>query len=145
MVSSPIKYVTQGGVSVSRTSKSAEYETAIGNMLDRVNQRRGAVLSSNYEYPGRYTRWDTAIVDPPLSIEANGRLVKITAYNERGQVLLPAFKTVLENHPHIANFSKREDGFDLKVKEAGPISSEEMRSRAPTVFSVIREIVDLFR
>ncbi len=66
MVSEPIEYITEGGITVRRTSVEAEYATAISNMIDRVNNRRGAVLSSNYEYPGRYTRWDTAIVDPPL-------------------------------------------------------------------------------
>lgn len=145
MVSSPISYVTAGGVSVSRSSAPAEYDSAISNMLDRVNRRRGAVLSSNYEYPGRYTRWDTAIVDPPLGVEANGRSVKILAYNERGKVLLPAIEKVLAGHSHIASFSERKDGFDLIVKESGRIESEELRSRAPTVFSVIRSLVDLFK
>ncbi len=145
MVSAPIDYITQGGIKVSRTSVPAEYATAISNMLDRVNERRGAVLSSNYEYPGRYTRWDTAIVDPPLGLEANGRSVRIFSYNERGAVLLPALRKVLEHHDHVASFKERADGFDLVVKEAGRIESEEMRSRAPTVFSVVRAIVDLFR
>ncbi len=145
MVSEPIEYKTQGGITVKRTSIPAEYENAISEMIDRVNQRRGAVLSSNYEYPGRYTRWDTAIVDPPLGLEANGRHVKVFAFNERGKVLLPAIKRVLESHDHVEHFSRRDDGFDLTVKQAGQIESEEYRSRAPTVFSVVRAIVDLFR
>ena len=97
MVSKPIEYLTQGGINVKRSSFSAVYETAISEMVDRVNQRRGAVLSSNYEYPGRYTRWDTAIVDPPLGIESNGRAIRIFAYNERGKVLLPAIKMCWPN------------------------------------------------
>ncbi len=145
MVSVPISYETAGGISVSRSSQSAEYQTAISEMLDRVNERRGAVLSSNYEYPGRYTRWDTAIVDPPLGIEANGRFVKVIAYNERGEVLLPAIRNALAEHPHIASFTDVVDGFDVVVKDSGKIESEELRSRAPTVFSVVRAIVDLFK
>ena len=78
MVSSRLEYVTEGGVTVTRQSHSAEYATAIDSTLDRVNSQRGAVLSSNYEYPGRYTRWDTAIVNPPLGIEARSRNVEIT-------------------------------------------------------------------
>lgn len=145
MVSEPIEYKTQGGITVKRSSFPAVYETAISTMIDRVNKRRGAVLSSNYEYPGRYTRWDTAIVDPPLGLESNGRSVKIFAFNDRGLVLLPAIRAVLENHDHVAVFTERQDGFDLTIKDAGQIESEEFRSRAPTVFSVIRAIVDLFR
>lgn len=144
MVSRPIEYVTKGGIRVSRVSVEADYATAIEDMLERVNGRRGAVLSSNYEYPGRYTRWDTAIVDPPLGIEANGRDVRIIAYNNRGKVLLPKIAEVLGGHDHIASLQTGEDSITLRVKDSGKIESEEMRSRAPTVFSVVRAITDLF-
>ena len=144
MVSRPIEYVTKGGIRVSRTSVEADYATAIENMLERVNRRRGAVLSSNYEYPGRYTRWDTAIVDPPLGVEANGRDVRILAYNDRGKILLPKIGGVLADHDHIASFEQGEDAISLRVRDGGKIESEEMRSRAPTVFSVVRAIADLF-
>ena len=50
-------------------------------MSTGLNSRRGAVFSSNYEYPGRYTRWDTAIIDPPLVISARGRAMRIEALN----------------------------------------------------------------
>ena len=66
---------------------------AIDLALDGLNSRRGAVFSSNYEYPGRYTRWDTAIIDPPLVISARGRAMRIEALNSRGEVLLPAIVT----------------------------------------------------
>ena len=144
MVSRPIEYATKGGIRVSRVSVEADYATAIEDMLERVNRRRGAVLSSNYEYPGRYTRWDTAIVDPPLGIEANGRDVRILAYNDRGKVLLPKIGEVLASHDHIAAIEHGEEAVTLRVRDAGKIESEEMRSRAPTVFSVVRAITDLF-
>lgn len=145
MMAEALEYETKGGVRVSRTSVPAEYDSAISNMIDRVNSRRGAVLSSNYEYPGRYTRWDTAIVDPPVGIEANGRSVKVIAYNERGGVLLPAIADRLKGHEHVAVFNFAENEILLQVQEPGIIVSEEERSRAPSVFSVIRTIVDLFR
>lgn len=145
MVSKPISYRSAGGIQISRSSKPAEYASAISNMLERVDNRMGAVLSSNYEYPGRYTRWDTAIVDPPISIQSQGRNLSIYAHNKRGEILLPAFVGCLEKHEHVETFSSDATSITLKVKEAGHIESEEMRSRAPTVFSVVRAIVDLFR
>jgi len=145
MVSEPIEYVTQGGITVKRTSVEAEYTAAIDTMIDRVNGRRGAVLSSNYEYPGRYTRWDTAIVDPPLGLEANGRDVRVVAYNDRGRVLLPKIGDVLKSHDHVCELNQSDDEIGLRVQEAGTITAEEERSRSPSVFSVIRAIVDLFR
>jgi anthranilate synthase len=144
MTAETIEYTTRGGITVSRKSTPDEYKTAIARSLDRVDMRRGAIFSSNYEYPGRYTRWDTAVVDPPLGIEANGRDVEVIAYNGRGAVLLDAVEAHLKGHEHIAEMTRGEDRLAIKVREGGKIVSEENRSRAPTVFSVVRAIVDLF-
>ena len=64
------RHVTLGGVAVTRRRESVAYAGAIEPFVDRLDTRRGAVFSSNYEYPGRYTRWDTAIIDPPVSMNA---------------------------------------------------------------------------
>ena len=66
-------------------------------MSTQLNTRRGAVFSSNYEYPGRYTRWDTAIANPPVVITARGRDMVIEALNERGEIILPWIEAVLRN------------------------------------------------
>jgi len=145
MGSEPIQYETASGIIVKRTSVPADYATAINDTLDRVNISRGAVLSSNYEYPGRYTRWDTAIVDPPLGLEANGRNVTITAYNDRGRVLLAPIHSRLAVHEHIASLEATADQLTLSVKKPEKITNEEERSRASTVFSVVRVIMEMFR
>jgi anthranilate synthase len=49
-------YVTDGGVTVSRSRHKVPYEGAMEPYIDGLDTRRGAVFSSNYEYPGRYTR-----------------------------------------------------------------------------------------
>ncbi|MEM7461760.1 MAG: anthranilate synthase [Pseudomonadota bacterium] len=144
MTSEPLEYVTKGGITVNRSSFPDDYSTAIDNVVSQVDNRRGAVFSSNYEYPGRYTRWDTAIVNPPLGIEGRGRQVSVIAYNERGTVLLEMVQQHLSGHEHIASLTPAEDRVEIEIKPAGKIVSEEFRSRAPTVFSVIRAIVDLF-
>ncbi len=140
-----ISYRTDGGVLVERNSVSTPYDNAVSSYVDRLDTRRGAVFSSNYEYPGRYTRWDTAIIDPPLGIASNGRNVWLDAYNERGHVLLDAIETALWGHDHIATSSRAERRLDITVKQPDGVVDEEMRSRVPTVFSVLRAIVDLFR
>ena len=80
------RFITAGGVSVTRQRHPAEYGRAIETYINGLDSRRGAVFSSNYEYPGRYTRWDTAIIDPPLVISAKGRAMRLEALNERGRV-----------------------------------------------------------
>ena len=81
-------YETKGDIKVSRKRRPADYANAIDNYVEKLDSHRGAVFSSNYEYPGRYTRWDTAIIDPPLGISCFGRKMWIEAYNGRGEVLL---------------------------------------------------------
>ncbi|MGO7360363.1 hypothetical protein ACCS66_37850, partial [Rhizobium ruizarguesonis] len=71
-------------MSVTRQRRAIPYGDAVSSYVDTLDSRRGAVFSSNYEYPGRYTRWDTAVVDPPLGISSFGLDVWIEAYNERG-------------------------------------------------------------
>ena len=139
------EYETEGGVGVRRERFSTPYSDAVQSYIDRLDTRRGAVFSSNYEYPGRYTRWDTAIIDPPLGVSSKGRTVTIEAYNGRGEILLGAIFTVLKNHEHVAEINTTKTEIHLRVSEPTGVISEEMRSRSPTVFSVLRAIVDLFR
>ena len=73
------RFATAGGITVTRRRHETPYEGAIEAYIDALDSHRGAVFSSNYEYPGRYTRWDTAIVDPPLAISARGRDMKFEA------------------------------------------------------------------
>ncbi|MBB3998153.1 anthranilate synthase [Aureimonas pseudogalii] len=138
-------YVTEGGVSVARTRRDVPYAGAIEPYVDRLDTRRGAVFSSNYEYPGRYTRWDTAIVDPPLAVTSSGRKVWIEALNERGRVLIGFIAEALAGHEDIAEASVGETRIDLTVALPSRAFTEEERSRMPTVFSVLRAIVALFK
>ncbi|TCR92099.1 anthranilate synthase [Rhizobium sp. BK376] len=137
-------YETKGGISVTRQRRAIPYADAVSSYIDKLDERRGAVFSSNYEYPGRYTRWDTAIVDPPLGISCNGRNVWIEAYNERGEVLLgfitERLKTVSELELGILTARR----LDLTVKLPDRVFTEEERSKMPTVFTVLRAVTDLF-
>lgn len=138
-------YVTDGGVTVTRRRRDVAYAGAIEPYVDRLDTRRGAVFSSNYEYPGRYTRWDTAIVDPPLVVTSSSRSVAIEALNARGQVLLGFVAEALEGHEDIASAARAGDRLDLTIALPSRAFTEEERSRMPTVFSVLRAIVALFK
>ena len=137
-------HVTDGGVTVTRTRHGADYRTAIDHYLDALDERLGAVLSSNYEYPGRYTRWDTAIVDPPVMISARKRQMEIEALNERGRAIVGMIRAALDGHEHIAELAGTGGRLDITIAELTEVVSEEERSRAPSVFSVLRAIVRHF-
>ncbi|MGB7431042.1 MAG: anthranilate synthase component I, partial [Ahrensia sp.] len=138
-------FVTAGGVKVTRTRRRADYQTAIPSMMEALDTRLGAVLSSNYEYPGRYTRWDTAIVDPPLVLSARKRDMRIEAKNPRGEALLAIIAGALANVKEIDDMGVAPRLISLRVKSPDHVLSEEERSRAPSIFSVLRAIVDYFK
>lgn len=137
-------YETKGGIAVSRMRRPTPYADAVSGYVDKLDERRGAVFSSNYEYPGRYTRWDTAIVDPPLAISSHGRKVWIEAYNERGEVLLSFVAERLATVADLTLGARTARRLDLTVNEPSRAFTEEERSKMPTVFTVLRAVVDLF-
>jgi anthranilate synthase len=139
------RFVTRGGVAITRRRHGTAYEGAIETFIDALDSRRGCVFSSNYEYPGRYTRWDTAIVDPPVVVTARGRAMKVEALNRRGEQLLKPIKAVLNGLASVTVTEAGERLMKLQVAEPGRVFSEEERSRVPTVFTVLRAIIDLFR
>lgn len=137
-------YETRGGIVVTRQRRPVGYSDSISSCVDKLDERRGAVFSSNYEYPGRYTRWDTAIVDPPLGISSFGRKVWIEAFNGRGEVLLTFIVEKLKTVADLTLGASTSRRLDLTVNEPDRVFTEEERSKIPTVFTVLRAITDLF-
>ncbi len=139
------RFVTAGGVTITRERHEQPYEGAIDAYVDGLNSRRGAVFSSNYEYPGRYTRWDAAIIDPPLVVSARGRTVRIEALNSRGEVLLPVIGKALADLAEVTVAEASKKLIRLDVAKPGRVFTEEERSRVPSVFTVLRAITALFK
>ena len=138
-------YRTGGGITVTRQRFDTPYAGAIETYVEALDNRRGAVFSSNYEYPGRYTRWDTAIIDPPVVVTASGRSMRIEALNARGEAMLPAIADATAGLAGVKvnERNARLIGYEIALPQ-GPFP-EEQRSRVPSVFTVLRAIVDLFR
>ena len=86
--------VTRGGVRVTRTEEPFRADD-IDLVCARADERRGGVLSSGMEYPGRYSRWQFAYVNPCAEIVAYGRTITARALNQRGAVLLPVLGAAL--------------------------------------------------
>jgi anthranilate synthase len=139
------RFVTEGGVTITRRRSATPYEGAIETYIDALNTRRGAVFSSNYEYPGRYTRWDTAIIDPPIAISATGRVMRIEAMNARGEAMLPSLRRVVGSLADVSVEEATATLIALKIAEPGRVFSEEERSRVPSVFTVLRAITALYK
>lgn len=141
------EFVTAGGVRVIRTATPVDSERksdVLNALVAAVGRRRGGVLSSGMEYPGRYSRWHMAYLDPCLEIVARGRKVAARALNARGRVVLPALAEVMRGTGEVV---ADEPGsvLEVYVPPTAEFFTEEERSRQPTVFSTLRAVVDLFR
>jgi len=137
-------YRTQGDIDVSVKVVSIEPDAAIEDLVDRLDSARGVLLSSSYEYPGRYTRWDMGFVDPPLAVTSSGDTVVIQALNPRGRVLLEPVRRRLGEFEEISFIDDNADQTVCQVDRAATRFEEEDRSRQPSSFTVVRSLVELF-
>ncbi len=82
-----LRYTTPGGITITRLTSAIPFKKGLGHLLHKLDRYRGIYLSSGYEYPERYSRWDVASVCPPLEIVAAGRRVEFRPLNARGEAL----------------------------------------------------------
>jgi anthranilate synthase len=140
----PTSYVTNGGIRITREIRNRAYQPADTALAEALDGRRGVLFSSSFEFPGRYTRWDMGFVDPPLVFTARGRRFSIDALNERGRILLPPIANSLTRLTATMVRRIALDSISGEIGEADQHFLEESRSRQPSVFSVLRGLVDLF-
>ncbi|MDX6741342.1 anthranilate synthase component I [Actinocorallia sp. A-T 12471] len=140
------RYTTRGGVGVIRTATPVAAESEahlLALLVTAVEQRRGGVLSSGMEYPGRYSRWAMGYVDPSLELIARGRTLTVRALNARGALLLPL---VADSVRGVGEVRSEDAGhIEIHVPQSHEVFTEEERSRQPTVFTALRAVVELFK
>jgi len=122
---------------------------AIEDLVDQLDDSKGVLLSSSYEFPGRYARWSLGFVNPPLEVSGSGQHCTVRALNERGKIILPAIIQTMEKlkaDGTLENVSVADGEVVVKVVPPSEVGtfSEEDRSRQPSLFSVVRSLVDLF-
>lgn len=141
----PETYQTDAGIRVRRVIEDIDGTRSIEQLATDLDVRRGALLTSSYEYPGRYTRWDLGFVDPPLMLWAKDRDVHVEALNARGEILLTACERVLRPLDALTDV-RREGNAKLHARVVQPQGTftEEQRTRLPSVFSVLRALLAAF-
>ena len=145
------QFQTGGGITVSLAASTVDGNAEIEDLVDRLDEARGVLLSSSYEYPGRYTRWDMGFADPPLAITSRAQDIWVSALNERGTVLLePVYEALAALGGPAGIVDLRHEPGDgsgavvCRVERADRRFEEEERSRQPSTFTVVRALVDLF-
>jgi len=140
-----LSYNTPGGIAVTRSESAIPYHKGLKPLLRKLDRYRGIYLSSGYEYPERYSRWDVVSIAPPLEIVAAGRDVVFRPLNQRGEVLNQILDPLLSRHGHWETFRFEGGALRGRLKPLPPLFPEEERSKQPSAFSILRTLIDEFR
>jgi anthranilate synthase len=138
-------YTTEGGIEVTREIVAQPYSSADTELTEALDRKRGVLFSSSFEFPGRYTRWDMGFVDPPLAFIARGRAFVVEALNARGQVLIGAIAGALKQLDAVEVAAVDAARIDGTIHECTTRFPEEQRSRQPSVLSLVRALIALFK
>lgn len=136
---------TAGGVHIEYEQHELIYEQAIEPLLERLDTHRGALFASSFEYPGRYTCWDIGFYNPPLVLICTGAEIRIEALNKRGEVFIAIILSLLSASQDLIIKEQSEKWLNIEVKPSQQIFSEEERSRQPSVFSLLRQLLSFFK
>jgi anthranilate synthase len=141
-----LQYLTPHGITVTRTRSKTSYRKGLRHLLRELDTYRGIYLSSGYEFPGRYSRWDFASTRPPLEILAFDRRVEFRPLNVRGEILNQMLRVVVCAHPHWESFGTESGGMLAGILKPLPkLFPEEERSKQPSVFTILRALIEEFR
>ena len=137
------EYVSPAGIRVTRkVLPVVDVANSIKEMVLCLDDTKGAILTSSYEFPGRYARWTVGFTSPPLAIEGVGMNFTIKALNARGRILLNMITSHLAKDPGLFCLHKRiqEDQSFLagSIIPSVEYFPEEERSCQPTLFSLVR-------
>ena len=144
-------FTTKGGIKIDKSMTPLNADFALDKIYQYIDVKKGALFVSNYEVPDRYSRWDLGFIHPALELIGIKQEFQINALNPNGTRIIKMIWPVLQNHPYLEKvvFEKINDQTQSKisgiVKLMPDFFPEEERSRQPSIFSVIREIFDLFR
>lgn len=140
-----LQYTTPHGITVTQTLTRMPYKKGLKAQLRELDIARGIYLSSGYEYPERYSRWDIASLRPPLEIVGRDRDIEFRPLNARGQAIAAMLLAVLGGHPHWESIRFEAGALKGRLKPLPALFPEEERSKQPSFFSILRALVHEFK
>jgi anthranilate synthase len=137
------KFLTPAGVTVERHVSELD-DPDLTPIVAQVETRRGGVLSSGMEYPGRYSRYHLAYVDPSLEVVARGRKVTVRQLNARGFLLVDVLADAL-TASGVGEVTRCDREVHVVVPTPTERVPEELRSKLPTAFSALRVVLEALK
>jgi anthranilate synthase len=133
-------YKTRAGLAVARHVEAFTGGAALDDLIVRLDQRRGVVLSSGPTVPGRDESFDLGFSAPPLMLETVGPDFTITALNKRGQVLIAFLADTLRD-PAVAIDGRTMSKLSGHIIRGEAPVDEDQRTRRASVMSLVRDTV----
>eukprot|EP01041_Mallomonas_annulata_P002402 gene2402-4659_t len=138
-------YISDGGIQISTNVVNvANIASEMDNLVKLLDDHKGVLLTSSYEFPGRYARWSIGFVSPALQIEGTGGSFSITALNSRGVIIREMIRKHLASQPELFLISASVEVLSGSVITSSQYFPEEERSKQPSLFSLVRAIRELF-
>ena len=137
-------FTTKGGIAGTCLTEPLDPDTALEDIWSRIDRSKGGLFVSNFEVPDRYARWDIGFINPPVELLLKGRRFALNALNGEGRRLLPLMAAALTDHPHLSPLQVTPDSVGGEILSPPPFFPEEERSRQPSIFSLLRTLLDLF-
>ena len=138
-------FTTAAGFSGVRRREELPHQSALDPVWGAIDTHKGALFVSNYEVPDRYARWDIGFVDPPVELVLKGRRFFLNALSGEGERLLTLMAIPLRGHPHLAGLTEEKVCVSGEISRPPDFFVEEARSRQPSLFSVLRAVLEAFR
>jgi anthranilate synthase len=136
-------YRTHGGLQVARAVEHFGDGRLLDRLVERLDRRRGVVLSSGTTVPGRYESFDLGFSDPPLRLETTGLQFSIEALNARGEVLIAFLRDTLRE-PCVVIDEKSAVRLAGHILRGEAPVNEDQRTRRASVMSLVRDLVAAF-
>src|SRR5579883_1331400 len=137
-------YRSRGGLAVTRLAEQfSGGATRLDALIERLDRRRGVVLSSGTTVPGRYESFDLGFADPPLVLETKGVDFKLSALNARGEVLIAFLADVLRDEAVVITEKAAAGLTGRIIRGAAPVD-EDQRTRRASVMSLVRDLIKGF-
>ncbi|MCB1475053.1 MAG: anthranilate synthase component I [Rhodobiaceae bacterium] len=136
-------FSTASGLVVRRHVELTDIAARMDQLVGDLDHHPGVLLSSGMQVPGRYDNFDLGFSSPPLVVSSRGRDFAIEALNPRGEILVAfladALKRAADPMIVIEETSARRIAGSVPASDA-PVE-EENRTRRPTIFSLMRQLI----
>ncbi len=137
-------FTSASGIAVERQARDLDFDAGIEFLIEDLDRKRGAFMSSGVEDPDRYSRFEFGFVDPPLALIGRDRQLVVEALNPRGLPLIDLLLPAFTSDPAVSVIARTERALTMEVAPSQGVFPEEERSRQPSLFTPIRGVLAEF-